>query len=293
MTGVKLSPSSLIHWHSDPLDRRADLREISQAIEPSIVLKATRGHVEIDHDILAVQRTTAVVDSDLFLGVLTRDTPSAHEGEAVFVRLEPEESHTLTELRAALTKLDHSDALIATTAVALANWHLAHSHCPNCGGSNQIAQRGWSRRCECGMQIFPRNDPAVIVRVLDQDDRILLGSNALWAHNRYSLLAGFVEAGESFEAAVVREIAEEAGILVTQPRYVDSQPWPFPFSLMVGMEARAESTTVVPDGIEILDLRWMTREQVAKDTDITLPAPYSLAHRLISEWFGGPLPERS
>ncbi|GAB3662333.1 hypothetical protein GCM10027591_13770 [Zhihengliuella somnathii] len=143
-------------------------------------------------------------------------------------------------------------------------------------------------------QHFPRTDPAVIVSVIDAEDRLLLGANARWGGRRYSTLAGFVEAGESLEAAVIREVGEEAGIRVSSPLYVASQSWPFPASIMLAFTARATDTAVRPDGDEIIDLRWFTRGELAaavRDRDITPPTAFSVARRLIENWYGGPLPE--
>jgi NAD+ diphosphatase len=159
-----------------------------------------------------------------------------------------------------------------------------------------VEQGGWVRRCFVdGKEVFPRTDPAIIVRVLDGADRILLGSNAMWENNRWSILAGFVEPGESFEAAVLREVLEESGVVCTAPRYLGSQPWPFPASVMVGFEARAVAAGEVPttpDGAEILAVRWFSREELwAERDDLKLPSATSIAHAIITEWYGGPLDE--
>ncbi|HXR44149.1 MAG TPA: NAD(+) diphosphatase, partial [Pseudolysinimonas sp.] len=144
-----------------------------------------------------------------------------------------------------------------------------------------------------GREVFPRTDAAIIVGITDADDRLLLGSNAMWAANRFSVLAGFVEPGESLEAAVVREVFEESGLRVTDPVYLGSQPWPFPASLMVGFRARladGEPADTHPDGEEILALRWFTREEMAAaiaDGSIGLPGRASIARAIIEDWYGG------
>lgn len=198
-------------------------------------------------------------------------------------------------LRELATRLSDRDAGLVTEAVAIANWHASHTHCPRCGTPTVIEHGGWMRHCFVdNNEIFPRTDPAVIMRVLDQDDRILLGSNALWENNRWSLLAGFVEAGESFESAVQREVEEESGVLVTDPRYLGSQPWPFPASVMIGMEAMAVPghTDLRPDGEEILALRWFSRDDIWNERDdILLPGGSSIAHAIVRDWYGGPLTE--
>ena len=150
---------------------------------------------------------------------------------------------------------------------------------------------------DSGAEVFPRTDAAIIVGITDADDRLLLGSNALWENNRYSLLAGFVEPGESLEAAVIREVFEESGIRVTDPTYLGSQPWPFPASLMVGFLARVDErveSILTPDGNEILDLRWFSRDELRDAAgEILLPGPTSIARAIIEEWYGGPLKEHS
>lgn len=190
--------------------------------------------------------------------------------------------------------INHPDPLlaeVATTAIALTNWHSAQRHCPSCGSVLEHRQAGWVLGCsECGTLVWPRTDPAIIVLVEDAAGRVLLGSNAMWEHNRYSLLAGFVEPGESLESAVVREIAEESGVIVSQPRYLASQSWPLPQSLMLGFRALAESDALTPDGEEILDLRWFDRDSI-QSADILLPRRGSLARRLLEDWFGGPIPD--
>lgn len=200
-------------------------------------------------------------------------------------------------LRSAAPLLSDRDAGLFTEALALANWHDGARFCPRCGSTTTVVQAGWARRCDReGNLIFPRTDPAVIVLVTDDDDRVLLGSNALWETNRFSLLAGFVEPGESLEAAVVREIGEEAGLRVDRVDYAGSQPWPFPASLMLGFTARvaadAVPSTAAPDGVEILQLRWFTRVELAEAVgEIGLPGGTSIARWMLERWYGGPIPE--
>ncbi|MCU1570833.1 MAG: hydrolase, family [Naasia sp.] len=203
------------------------------------------------------------------------------------------------DLRHIGAELDALDAGLFTQALAITNWHASHGFSPRTGEPTLPAQGGWVRHPDghteeaSGQHVFPRTDPAVIVGVTDPQDRLLLGANALWGGERYSILAGFVEPGESLEAAVLREIREESGLTVVDPMYVGSQPWPFPASIMIGFRARvdpAHGTEPVPDGAEILDLRWFSREELADGRrTIGIPSRASIARAIIEQWFGGPL----
>lgn len=195
-------------------------------------------------------------------------------------------------------RLDDRDAGLLTQAVAILNWHESHQFSPRTGQPTVVERAGWVRRDPAtGHEVFPRTDPAVIVGVTDADDRLLLGSNALWESNRYSLLAGFVEPGESLESAVVREVFEEAGVRVVNPVYLGSQPWPFPASLMLGYTARVDprhGSVATPDGTEILDLRWFARDELRESLgEILLPGPTSIARSIIEHWYGGPIDDGS
>jgi NAD+ diphosphatase len=218
------------------------------------------------------------------------------DGRAVFAVLtgdEPGDDHAT--LREAGAFLDDREAGIAVHAIGLANWHATHPRCARCGAATVMIEAGHVRRCpECAAQHFPRSDPAIIVLVLDGEDRALLGRGANWPPGRYSTLAGFVEPGESLEAAVRREVFEETGVVVGDKiRYAGSQPWPFPSSLMVGFYARASTTAIDVDGDEIADARWFTREGLQEVIDaggVRLPGAVSISRRLIEGWYGTNLP---
>ncbi|MEF3122231.1 MULTISPECIES: NAD(+) diphosphatase [Kocuria] len=192
------------------------------------------------------------------------------------------------------------DAALLVAAQSVGLWHRDHPRCPQCGGPTDVVRSGWARRCPHDESLhFPRTDPAIIVAVSDGDpdparERLLLGRSALWRGNRFSTFAGFVEPGESLEQAVVREVEEETGLVVGDVHYLGSQPWPFPRSLMLGCRAVVRSGAAVPDGQEILELRWFTRAQLlaaARDGSVTLPGKVSIAHALIEHWLGEALPE--
>ena len=184
--------------------------------------------------------------------------------------------------------LGDAEAGLLVNAVALDNWHRTHPRCPRCGNPTLSEQGGQLRRCPVdGSTHFPRTDPAVIMLVHDGDDRCLLGRQPTWPERRFSCLAGFVEAGEAAEAAVVREVAEEVGVTVTDVEYRDSQPWPFPCSLMLGFRARATDELItLPDG-EIAEARWLTRaglREAVRTGEVLLPPSVSIDHQLIDEW---------
>lgn len=195
-------------------------------------------------------------------------------------------------LRTLAPTLMPDEAAAAITAVSLGRWLVDAPFCPACGTRTVLRTAGWSRHCpSCGREHFPRTDPAVIVAIThpDDPDLLLLGSNVAWTDGRYSCFAGFVEAGESLEGAVAREVREEAGIDVVDVRYRGSQPWPYPRSLMVGFLAEAaDADAARPDGEEIVSVRWFTRHEIgaalAGEGELLLPGPASIAHRLITGW---------
>jgi NAD+ diphosphatase len=236
----------------------------------------------------------------VYLGLTTTATDAEPIGTPV-VAAQLVDAGSLAEknwsnLRLIGTKLSDRDAGLLTEALGILNWHLSHGFSPRTGAATLVEKGGWVRRDPVsGTEVFPRTDAAIIVGVTDADDRILLGSNALWESNRFSLLAGFVEPGESLEAAVIREVFEESGMWVADPVYLGSQPWPFPASLMLGFTARVDldrTSTLTPDGAEILELRWFSRDELrASRGEVMLPGPTSIAHAIIEEWLGEPITE--
>ncbi|NNU27817.1 NAD(+) diphosphatase [Isoptericola sediminis] len=187
---------------------------------------------------------------------------------------------------------------LSVEAVALAGWHGTHQRCGRCGTPTVVVQGGWARHCPVDeRETYPRTDPAVIMAVVDDADRLLLGHAATWPEGRFSTLAGFVEAGEALEDTVRREVAEESGVVVgTAPGdvvYRGSQAWPFPASLMLGFRARAVATEVRTDDEEVTDARWFARAELhdaAAAGEISLPGRHSIARALIEEWYGAELP---
>ena len=210
-------------------------------------------------------------------------------------QIEPNESNW-HQIKRAANGLSPRDAEIFVQSLALANWHANHIFCPKCGTPTLVTRGGWVRKCfNEDYEIFPRTDPAIIVSVIDDQDRILLGSQGTWSENRWSVLAGYVEPGESLSHAVVREVFEEAGIRIAAPQFLGSQAWPYPYSLMVGFTAKVAPDfahlTATPDGEEIVKLRWFSREDlIAESEHLLLPGKSSISRALIERWFGGSLP---
>jgi NAD+ diphosphatase len=195
----------------------------------------------------------------------------------------------LRELGAELGDLD---AGLLVQAIGILEWHDRHRFSPLTGAATTVERAGWVQRDPTtGTEFFPRTDPAVIMLVHDGGDRVVLGRQAAWPPGRFSILAGFVEPGESAEAAVVREVAEEVGLRVADVRYVGSQPWPFPQSLMLGFVARIEGDdTLRPDPSEIEEAHWFTREELRSGRGPrALPPPVSIARHILDRWIAGDL----
>ena len=198
------------------------------------------------------------------------------------------------ELRMHMSTLDTIEAELAATARALMVWHARHGHCAVCGARVAIVMAGWQSRCPaCGADHFPRTDPVVIM-LITRGNSVLLGRAPGWPETMYSLLAGFVEPGETIEAAVRREVAEESAIRVGAVGYLASQPWPFPASLMLGCHGAALSDAITRDPVELDDALWLSREEMAeaftgRRRDIAPPRQGSVARFLLWHWLAGRL----
>jgi NAD+ diphosphatase len=249
--------------------------------------------------IVAASRSGVLVDGDAprLLGV--GDLPEGVEtvllgvdrdGRAVFAA---DPSDELPGERAGLRDLapvvSQAEGGLLAHAVAMLNWHRRHRFCANCGAGTEPREAGYLRTCpNCGAQHHPRTDPVVIMLVAD-GDRAILGRQGSWPAGRYSALAGFVEPGESLEEAVAREVREECGARIADVEYRSSQPWPFPTSLMLGFRARwVDGEPAVRDG-ELEDVRWCTRDELASGA-VLLPPREAIARRLIDEWLGREAP---
>ena len=306
MAPVGRSPELLVNL---PLARTAVDRAAERRSDPDLVPQlladpATRvlavrdGSAEVSADgsrPALVLRPPLPVDAHalaVFLGVdgggtayLAVDHHAADSGDAGDLR-------TLRQVGA---DLDDRDAGLLTTALGLLNWHRSHTHCPRCGTPTVPALAGWLRRCpDDGSEHYPRTDPAVIMSVVDERERILLARGPQWGARRYSVLAGFVEPGETLEAAVAREVFEEVGLRVADVRFLGDQPWPFPSSLMLGFTARALGSELALQEDEIAEARWFTREQLLGEVargEAGVSHRLSIARALIEHWLGQPIPE--
>lgn len=280
-------------------DRRADSEWVAAArSDPETrFVHVHRGSALMDGDALVLAERPPDDVPVTLLGVDDAGVAyfSAHHDEQPGIG---SASSAWADLRMSGSALSATDAGLMVAAVALDNWSNAHRHCPRCGGSLTWHEAGWSRRCEIDdVSHFPRTDPAVIVLVRDDDDRALLGRQVRWEPTWFSTLAGFVEAGESAEAAVRREVEEESGVRIGEHpsdlAYLGSQPWPFPGSLMLGYHAWASDGRIAVDGEEIGEARWFTRAELraaCESGEVSLPPAVSIARKLIERWYGEPLP---
>jgi NAD+ diphosphatase len=294
-----------------PINRESELRtdatKLAQLWKTAQIIHVVDARLSAGDDSLTFIDAAAVkvaqeifVEGDrFFLGVGRDDnqayfawnttwiSPLEDDGTEEFEKRKYEGFKTLREIGG---NLDADELALAMHAVGLANWHVTHTHCSQCGAKTLSDLGGSVRVCpNDSTQHHPRTDPAVIVLVKDKDDRILLGHQPIWPDKRFSTFAGFVETGESFEECVSREVFEEAGVYLTDITYLTSQPWPFPASIMIAFEAithRPEEAR--PDGTEITEVRWFSRDELKgaiATQDILLPPSISVARRMIETWY--------
>ena len=296
------------------LDRAAHLRsqpeEIAKLMTMGRVLPIWRGKplfnqsrglawLEPDHAALQLVGTTVFLGFDDGQACFAQDisawSPEDNPALAGFLDTTRQthpalpDSQGFEDLRAAMTALTPREAELAATAKAILHWHSSHGFCAKCGAASEVAQAGWQRNCpSCQTSHFPRTDPVVIMLVT-HGNQLLLGRNAIWPEGMYSLLAGFVEPGETVEAAVRREVFEESGVRTGSVRYLASQPWPFPASLMIGCVVEATTTEITIDPKELEEAFWINREDMllviaGQHPKIKPPRKGAIASFLITKW---------
>lgn len=269
---VRGDPDALAEALSDPRARLMRLENGDPAVD--------------DHGALAWTSIAEAEGTPIFLGFDAEKRPYFAEtraGDAAG----PARSGPLMRM---LDTLPPGDAAIFGMVRSVTGWHARSGYCANCGTATDIIRGGWARACpSCGAEHYPRVDPVVIM-LAEFDGRALVGRQAAWPAGRYSALAGFVEPGESLEEAVARELFEEAGVRVSDVRYLASQPWPFPGQLMLAAIGTADSDALTIDAKEIEDAFWVTREEVraalagAADARFLPPPSYAIARTLLEEW---------
>ena len=280
--------------------RRDDAWVAAQRADPEArAVVAGRDGVHVEDGRLALVPLGQVAGEPLLLGL--------DERGPVFAAEQATPDGPVLGLREAAASLPRADGGLAAYAVALLTWHRRHRHCANCGHATEVREGGHVRHCpSCGAEHHPRTDPVVIMLVTD-GDRLLLGRQAAWPAGRYSALAGFVEPGESLEEAVAREVLEEAGVRVGTVSYLSSQPWPFPASLMLGFSATYEGGEPTIGDEELQDVRWFTRAEIAAAAaapesenwgtpgdpggELALPPRLAIARVLIEHWLAQTGPE--
>lgn len=281
-----------------PIDRAEELRRDDAALAAgwptaSVLRVDAHGRVPVENGRVALVPTAEVGESSpadaVFLGIV--------DDRHVWAVPVSELSGEVTDLRSFGDVLTESSAGLVVTAVALLNWHRAAAFSARDGSPTVPAAAGWSRvSTSTGHEEWPRSDPAIIVLVHDGADRVLLARQPVWPERRMSVLAGFVEAGESLETCVAREVHEEVGLTVSDITYLGSQPWPFPRSVMIGFAARADIDEPLSfnDG-EIAEARWFSRDEVrtalaagdwsaSEDAPLLLPGSISIARAMLESW---------
>lgn len=250
---------------------------VLDAAGPAVFLGLDEDHPRFARDISEWTPDAPVSDAPVFLDPNLQTHPALPQ------------SQSFQDLRNVMSRLTAREAELAATAKAVLHWHQSHGFCAACGQKSDMVQAGWQRSCPaCGTQHFPRTDPVVIMLVT-RGNKLLIGRNAVWPEGMYSLLAGFVEPGETLEAAVRREVAEETGVKIGAVRYLASQPWAFPASLMFGCIAEATSDDITLDPAELQDALWINREEMVtvlagQHPTIKAGRKGAIAHFLISNW---------
>ncbi len=299
--GSGLDRAAELRGQAEQLQAQGDARAIPLWRGKPMIMGDTLVRLPMDHPAMADAATAMVLlgredGAPVFAADFSAWTPADLDAETLNTFLDPSEQHhpavpeaAFAELRAIMTRLSPRDAELAATAKAVMEWHRSHRFCARCGAESAMAMGGWQRNCAaCGGHHFPRTDPVVIM-LITHGNAVLVGRSPGWPEGMYSLLAGFVEPGETIEAAVRREVFEEAGVRVGAVSYLASQPWPFPASLMFGCAGEALNKDLTIDPEEIEDAMWVTREEMAEafagNHPKLLPARKgAIAHFLLEAW---------
>jgi NAD+ diphosphatase len=292
---------------SAPLDRASELRsdeaELNRLWSAAKIIRVAESKLATDGTslrFLTAAEVEKLIESMIFttgdkyfLGIDTASKVAYFAWDCDEVGLAAGESSTegMASLRELGGMLDEFHLGISMHATALSNWHRSHPHCSKCGALTESSLGGSVRVCvKDQSQHHPRTDSAVIVLVKDKDDRILLGHQPIWPDGRFSTFAGFLEPGETFEQCVEREVFEESGVKVNEIKYLGSQPWPFPASIMIAFSAVVDDpSTAKADGVEITEVRWFSRDELKAsiaDGSLLLPPTISVARKMIAMWFG-------
>ena len=292
---------------SAPLDRASELRSDEAALDrlwnSAKIIRVSNSKLATDGkslQFLSAAEVEKLIASKIFtggdkyfLGIDTASKVAYFAWDCDEVGLPAGETSTegLASLRELGATLDEFQLGISMHVIALSNWHRSHPHCSKCGAETKSTLGGSVRVCiKDQSQHHPRTDSAVIVLVKDKDDRILLGHQPIWPDGRFSTFAGFLEPGETFEQCVEREVFEESGVKVNEIKYLGSQPWPFPASIMIAFSAVVDDpSTAKADGVEITEVRWFSRDDLKSsvaDGSLLLPPTISVARKMIAMWFG-------
>ena len=292
---------------SAPLDRASELRsdeaELDRLWSAAKIIRVSESKLATDGQSLRFLNATDVeklITSKIFtsgdkyfLGIDSASKVAYFAWDCDEVGQGAGESLTegMASLRELGAKLDEFHLGISMHAIALSNWHRSHPHCSRCGAETESTLGGSVRVCvKDQSQHHPRTDSAIIVLVKDKDDRILLGHQPIWPDGRFSTFAGFLEPGETFEQCVEREVFEESSVKVNEIKYLGSQPWPFPASIMIAFSAIVDDpSTAKADGVEITEVRWFSRDELktsVADGSLLLPPTISVARKMIAMWFG-------
>lgn len=302
---LRNNPDALAAAAADPLARTIVLwrgKPLISPERPSGLIRLPMDHAVLEDAVMAPILLGREDGAPIFAADISNWTPTSLDESSLGAFLDPTEQRhpalpewmIFAELRRVMTWLGPRDAELAASGKAILGWHQTHRFCACCGTATEQAQGGWQRRCpDCKAAHFPRTDPVVIM-LITKGNSVLMGRSPGWPQGMYSLLAGFIEPGETLEAAVRREVFEESGVQVGEVGYLASQPWPFPSSLMFGCWGHATSSAINIDPVEIEDARWISREEMMEISsghhpEVKPARKGAIAHFLIERWLSDTL----